>query len=75
MKAKSKKVNLKNWYFFAGPLALITFILLDVVGGTNYPGYDWFSQPIGDLKSINSYDFVLSIVLCSIYVILTVFTV
>lgn len=74
--SKSKKTTkVKNSYYVAGPLALIAFIIFDAVGGLNYPGYNWFTNPVGDLKSINSYDFILSIILCAIYVVLTIFAV
>ena len=41
MKKEKKKMEIKNSYFLAGPLALVAFFLVDVIGGFNFPGYDW----------------------------------
>ena len=43
--AKNKKqFVIKDWYYLAGPMALVAFLLMDVIGGFNYPGYDWSGQ-------------------------------
>lgn len=40
MVKKKKQFEIKDWYYLAGPMALVAFFLMDVIGGFNYPGYD-----------------------------------
>lgn len=42
-KAK-KQFKIKNFFFLSAPLALVVFILRDVICGFNSPGYNWASQ-------------------------------
>ena len=73
MAKKKTKFEIKDWYYLAGPLSLVAFFLMDVIGGFNYPGYDWSGQVIQDLLSLNSRSFPFALVFCIIYFLLTVF--
>lgn len=75
MKNEKKKFVIKDWHYFAGPLALVSFLLMDVIGGYNFPGYSWTGHLIEDLLSINSHSFAFALVFCIIYFLLTVFAV
>lgn len=46
---------------------------MDVIGGFNYPGYDWSGQLIQDLLALDSHSFPFALVFCVIYFLLTVF--
>lgn len=72
MAKKKNNFEVKNWFYLSGPLALVAFFLMDIIGGYNYPGYNWVSQVVGDLLALNSYSFVISIIFCAIYVVLSV---
>lgn len=54
-------------------MALVAFFLMDVIGGFNYPGYDWSGQVIEDLLALDAYSFPFALVFCVIYFLLTVF--
>ena len=62
----NKAKNIKNWYYLAGPIALVAFICLDFVAGLNYPGYDWANQSFLDLLAQDSYDVILATVFVAI---------
>ena len=41
----------KKLIFLSGPLALVCYILHDILGGLNYPGYDPLTQAVSDLTA------------------------
>ena len=43
-----------NWLCLTGILAAIFYLLHDIIGAVNYPGYDWTSQAISDLTAADS---------------------
>jgi hypothetical membrane protein len=49
-----KKRKIINWLCLTGILSLIFYILHDVVGTLNYPGYNWTSQAVSDLTATDS---------------------
>lgn len=49
MEAKEKK--LCRLFCLSGIIGLISYILHDVVGGMNYPGYEWMRQAVSDLTA------------------------
>lgn len=49
-----KKRKLINYLCLAGILSLVFYILHDVVGALNYPGYNWTSQAVSDLTATDS---------------------
>ena len=72
--AKNKKqFVIKDWYYLAGPMALVAFFLMDVIGGFNFPGYDWSGQVIEDLLALDAYSFPFALVFCVIYFLLRCF--
>lgn len=62
----NKVKGIKNWYYLAGGLCLAAVVCLDVIGGLNYPGYDWFHQGFTDLLAQDSYD----VILCTVFVVI-----
>jgi len=46
--------NLTNWFCLSGVIALVFYILHDVVGAMHYPNYDWMSQAVSDLTAVNA---------------------
>lgn len=54
-------------------MSLVAFFLMDVIGGFNYPGYDWSGQVIEDLLALNAHSFPFALVFCIIYCLLTIF--
>lgn len=76
MAEKNKnKFVLNNNHYLCGPLALVAFILVDIIGGFNFPGYIWSGQVIGDLNAVNAYSFIFAMIFAVIFLILTVFSV
>lgn len=73
MANNKKKFQINNKYYLCGPLALVAFLLFDVIGGFNTPGYIWSSMCTADLTALNSYSLVLSLIFSIIYAVLTVF--
>ena len=49
-----KKRKLINWLCLTGILSLIFYILHDVVGTLNYPGYNWTREAVSDLTATDS---------------------
>lgn len=49
-----KKHQLINWLCLTGILAAIFYLLHDIIGAVNYPGYDWTSQAVSDLTATDS---------------------
>ena len=43
-----------SWAMIAGVLALVFYIVHDIVGGMNYPGYDRMSQAVSDLTATDA---------------------
>lgn len=74
MAKNKKKFNIDNRYYLCGPLALVSFFLLDVIGGFNFPGFDWISNVIADLTALNSYSLVISLVFSIIFALLITFS-
>lgn len=46
---------------------------MDVIGGFNYPGYDWSGQVVQDLLALDARSFPFALVFCIIYLLLSVF--
>ncbi len=69
---KDKKKKKTDLFYLCAPLALIVYILRDIISGFNLPGYNWMTQPIEDFAIMQSRSFVFSIIFCVIFVILFV---
>ena len=72
MKKTMKKFNIDNKFYLFAPITLVAFILFDVIGGFNTPGYTWTSKVIADLTALDSYSFVLSLVFSIIFALIAV---
>ena len=65
---KSKK--LINLLCLTGVISVIFYLLHDIVGAMNYPGYNWMSQAVSDLTSTDAPSFVVAIGFVTVYKIL-----
>lgn len=48
------KKNLTNWFCLSGIIGAIFYLLHDLVGQHNYPGYNWLEQAVSDLTAVNA---------------------
>lgn len=62
-----KKRKLINLLCLSGFLSVIFYLLHDVIGTMNYPGYDWKSQAVSDLTAIDSPSFVIASGFTTVY--------
>lgn len=75
LKSRTKKIKknylkgkqLINWLYLSGVISIIFYILHDIIGTINYPGYQWKSQPISDLTAIDAPSFSISKKFSSLY--------
>lgn len=65
-----KKKSLINWLCLGGVLSILFYLLHDIVGASNYPGYDWMSQAVSDLTATDAPSFVSAIGYVTVYKIL-----
>ncbi|MCQ2570765.1 MAG: DUF998 domain-containing protein [Candidatus Saccharibacteria bacterium] len=65
-----KKRNLINWLCLSGVISVVFYILHDVVGGMNYPGYNFMSQAVSDLTATDAPSFITASGYVTIYKIL-----
>ena len=61
------KKTLINWLCLSGVLALVFYLLHDIVGAMNYPGYDFMSQAVSDLTATDAPSFVIASGISSVY--------
>lgn len=50
----SKEKNLCRIFCLCGVAGLVFYILHDVIGGMNYPGYQWMRQAVSDLTATDA---------------------
>ena len=48
------KKKLINWLCLSGIIAVIFYLLHDIVGAANYPGYDWIHDPVSNLTAVGA---------------------
>ncbi len=65
------KRTLINWLCLSGVLGIIFYLLHDIIGGMNYPGYNPAAQAVSDLTATDAPSFVTANGLSSIYGIFT----
>ena len=65
-----KNKKLINYLCLLGVLSVIFYLLHDIVGSMNYPGYNWMSQAVSDLTAKDAPSFVSSIGFVTVYKIL-----
>lgn len=52
--------RLGKWTLICGILSVIFYILHDVVGAMNYPGYNWMEQAVSDLTAVDAPSFAVA---------------
>lgn len=67
----SKEKRLCRMFCLSGVLGAVFYLLHDVVGAMNYPGYRWMSQAVSDLTATDAPSFALASGLSSVYGILS----
>ena len=66
-----KKYKLINWLCLSGVVAAVFYLLHDIIGAANYPGYDWASQAVSDLTATDAPSFAIASGLTTVYGILS----
>jgi len=66
---KSKK--LINYLCLSGVISIIFYLLHDIIGALNYPGYNWMSQAVSDLTASDAPSFVIASGYVTVYKILS----
>lgn len=65
-----KKKSLINWLCLSGVVSIIFYLLHDIVGAMNYPGYNPMSQAVSDLTATDAPSFIVSSGFVTVYKIL-----
>lgn len=65
------KKSLINYLCLSGILSIIFYLLHDIIGALNYPGYNWMSQAVSDLTASDAPSFVIAHGYSAIYGILS----
>lgn len=65
------KKKLINYLCLSGVISIIFYLLHDIIGGMNYPGYKWMSQAVSDLTATDSPSFVIANGYSTVYGILS----
>lgn len=55
-----RKKKLINWLCLMGILDIIFYLLHDIIGAMNYPGYDWKAQAVSDLTATDAPSFAVA---------------
>ena len=66
-----EKKKLINWLALSGILSIIFYLLHDIVGTMNYPGYNPMSQAVSDLTATDSPSFIIASGFVTVYKILS----
>ncbi|MDL2292556.1 DUF998 domain-containing protein [Acholeplasma sp. OttesenSCG-928-E16] len=66
MKEKNKD-KIISVMCLSGVIAFIFYILHDIIGALNYPGYDWLSQAVSDLTAVGAPSRIIAGGLSSVY--------
>ena len=48
------KNQMKKWILVTGILAVVFYVLHDIIGALNYPGYKWMEQAVSDLTATDA---------------------
>ena len=68
---KMKKRKLINWLCLSGVIAAVFYLIHDIIGAANYPGYNWTSQAVSDLTATDAPSFAVARGLTTVYGILS----
>lgn len=63
----TKENQLCRLFCLSGILGMIFYLLHDVVGAMNYPGYNWMSQAVSDLTATDAPSFAVANGFSSVY--------
>lgn len=69
-----RKKTLSNWLCLSGILSIIFYLLHDIIGAMNYPGYNWLSQAVSDLTATDATSFVIASGYVTVYKIFRLFS-
>ena len=61
--------KLINWLCLLGILVPAFYLLHDIIGALNYPGYNWMSQAVSDLTATDAPSFVVASGFTTVYAI------
>ena len=61
--------KLINWLCLLGILTPVFYLLHDIIGAINYPGYNWQAQAVSDLTATDAPSFVIASGLTTVYAI------
>ena len=67
-----KNKNLINWLCLSGVISLVFYLLHDIIGALNYPGYNFMSQAVSDLTATDAKSFVVASGFVTVYKIFSV---
>ena len=66
-----KNKKLINYLSLSGVVSIVFYLLHDIVGAVNYPGYNWTSQAVSDLTATDAPSFVIASGFVTVYKILS----
>lgn len=55
-----KNRKLINWLCLLGILSFVFYLLHDIIGAANYPGYNWMGQAVSDLTATDAPSFIVA---------------
>ena len=59
--------RLCKYFCLCGVVGILFYLLHDIVGALNYPGYIWLSQAVSDLTATDAPSYVIASGLSSVY--------
>ncbi len=68
---ETKELRLCRAFCLSGIAGAVFYLLHDIVGAMNYPGYNWMSQAVSDLTATDAPSFAIASGLSSVYGILS----
>lgn len=68
----SKEKKLCRIFCLCGVIGVIFYLLHDVIGGMNYPGYQWMSQAVSDLTATDAPSYTIAGGFSNVYGIMSV---
>ena len=54
MENERLKKRMCKWAIVCGIMALVFYILHDLIGGLYYPDYEWMKQAVSDLTALDA---------------------
>lgn len=68
----SKEKNMCRIFCLSGVVGLVFYLMHDVIGGMNYPGYQWMSQAVSDLTATDAPSYTIASGFSNVYGIMSV---